>query len=162
MAKVDDDIALAEFYKTYSKKEFDRVFEQDECAFAEYDSEFLGFLSQYYYLSKLIPKHWTIVDLGCANGFQAEFFKKHKRYIGVDLHYEGTVFYNTENSTYYGELIKKFLESDEFKKLDLETTFAICNYVPDANEVKMARKHFENIFVYYPSGFDDILPTPAK
>jgi hypothetical protein len=26
----------------------------------------------------------------------------------------------------------------------------------------MARKHFKNIFVYYPSGFDDILPTSAK
>ena len=31
----------------------------------EHDPSFLGFINTYYYLSKLIPKHWTVVDIGC-------------------------------------------------------------------------------------------------
>lgn len=143
------DEALAEFYRTCDKKELKKVFEKDKYAMAEYEPDFLGFLGQYWCLSRLIPKGWAVVDLGCANGFQAEFFRGHRKYVGIEV--SDCVFYQTKNSIYRKERIREFLNSNECRMLDPDETFAICNYVPDEKEVEMARKYFKNIFVYYPS-----------
>src|ERR1035437_8781883 len=46
--------------------------------------EFLGFVDIYKNLSAIIPKHFTVIDLGCAFAPQAFFFKDHRKYVGVD------------------------------------------------------------------------------
>lgn len=140
------DNTLKKYYEICDKKQVVKIIQEN---IGDIDFDFIGFLEQYESLSKLIPKDWTIVDLGCANGFQSLYFQEHKKYIGVDID-TGTK-YQTTNSEYYTMRIKEFLESENFKKLNLNKTFAICNYVPCETEVKMAREKFKNIFVYYPA-----------
>jgi len=67
-------------FKQYHEQ-YQRVFDQAEC---DIEPEFLGFITTYYYLSYLIPKHFTIIDFGCAYAPQAYYFINHKKYIGVD------------------------------------------------------------------------------
>ena len=143
---MDIDNTLKSYYEICDKKQVCEIIQEN---IGDIDFDFIGFLEQYESLSKLIPKDWTIVDLGCANGFQSLYFQKHKKYIGVDIDTETK--YQTTNSEYYTMRIKEFLESENFKKLNLDKTFAICNYVPCESEVKMAREEFKNIFVYYPA-----------
>ena len=50
------------------------------------DWSFLGFLEDYWALSKLIPAHYIVVDVGCSSGFQHVIFKDYKKYIGIDSH----------------------------------------------------------------------------
>jgi hypothetical protein len=129
--------------KELPKDQVERVLNQD---MVDIEPQFLGFVHIYYHLSQIIPKHWTIVDLGCAYAPQAYYFRNHKTYIGVDIgQHERFQFPNTiicEISI--EEFIQKHLPD-----LNIYETFAICAYVNDNNE---CRKHFENIFTYYPHG----------
>lgn len=113
----------------------------------QYEWDFLGFIEEYEALSKIIPKHFTIVDLGGYAGAQGYYFRNHKKYINVDL-WEGERFDFGNTDNYICE-IDKWLESENYKELDLTRTFAICNYVPADSST--LRKKFKNLFVYYPS-----------
>lgn len=125
-----------------------RVFEQEHC---DIDPSFIGFIDIYKNLSEIIPKHFTIVDLGCAYAPQAYYFKDHKKYIGVDI-FLGERF-RADNTKHLQITIRDFC--DVFaSSFDKDETFAICNYVPPwhGDNREMARKYFENLFVYYPHG----------
>ncbi len=114
----------------------------------ELEGGFLGFIEEYWALSKVIPKHFTVVDLGCYAATQAFYFRKHKKYIGVDSSQVHRI--NPTNSEHYTMSIQNFLNSSICKGLKLDTTFAICNYVPtDSLDI---RKLFKNLFVFYPAG----------
>lgn len=114
--------------------------------------EFLGFVGIYERLAEIIPTHWTVVDLGCAYAPQAFFFKEHKAYIGVNL---GPVEdrFAAPNTTHYAMPIEEFCK-EHLGCLDQQTTFAICSYVPPwhADNMKIARESFKNVFTYYPAG----------
>ena len=121
----------------------------------EIDPEFLGFVGIYEAISRIIPKHFTIVDLGCAYAPQCFYFEKHKGYIGVDCGDNGR--FKGSNTTHYDGTIQKFIE-DEQEKI-LGPCFAICSYVPmwhglNKNIIAAA---FEDMFIYYPKR-DDIDP----
>jgi hypothetical protein len=127
-----------------------RVFSQDMC---DIDREFLGFTDVYFALARIIPTHWTIVDLGCAFSPQAFIFKDHAAYVGVDVGKDKERF-AAPNTTHYVMTIGEFLSrhAADFKS---ETTFAICSYVPPwyrEDPRELARQHFENVFTYYPAG----------
>ena len=120
-----------------------KVLEQPMC---DIDGSFLGFVDIYYYLSKIIPKHFTVLDLGCAYASQAYYFRKHKKYIGIDVSIKTRFkFKNTEH---------KIIDiNEELKNWENENTnevFAICSYVP-INTTKL-RETFKNVFTFYPSG----------
>ena len=120
-------------------KMFKEVLEQEMC---DIDGLFLGFVDIYYFLSKVIPKDWTIVDLGCAYAPQAYYFQKHKKYIGVDSS-ESKRFKFKNTQHFYCSIRKYLLRNPEpFKH------FAICSYVP-SNEVNLVRKYYSDLFVYY-------------
>lgn len=119
------------------------------------DMEFIGFVEQYYHLSKIIPKHFTVIDLGCASGFQSYYFKDFKNYIGIDVSNSIRV-KPPSNAIYYIRDIKSFIK-ENVKNMDLNTCFAICNFIPDKKAVKYARKVFTNIFVFYPAGGLEVL-----
>jgi hypothetical protein len=132
----------------------DKVFKARYC---DIDPTFLGFVDKYYHLSKIIPKHFTILDLGCAYAFQAWYFRNHKEYIGVDINCTGE------------PILKLPLDNMEYHINDIETeikfwdinktkeVFAICNYVPLKQEVQQELKSkFANLFIFYPSGYYDI------
>lgn len=102
-------------------------------------------------LAKIIPPHFTIIDLGCAEGAQAVFFMDHYKYVGIDL--LGETFPIIPNATFYGRM-----SSDEFILNHLSSyndrpLFAICSYVPPWGGVdsgKLTRETFKNLFVFYP------------
>jgi hypothetical protein len=125
--------------------------------YADIDPSFLGMVETYEALSHLIPKHWTVLDIGCSYAPQAYYFREHKRYIGVNLpqrpRLQTFCFANSEFVWMRGE---DFINSKHalMLQLNLEQTFAICNYVPDSNDVlgKAVRGTFKNLYCFYPSG----------
>ena len=134
------------------EKQINDVFNKNDIC--DIDSSFLGFVDTYYYLSKLIPKHFTVIDFGCAYNPQCYFFLEHYHYIAVDPF---RLFrFKSNNCDIYEGRIKDFIISNIFTNLNIEQTFAICNYVP-SNEVKMVREQFKNLFTFYPNGGKDII-----
>lgn len=122
----------------------DKVFGQQ---YADIDGDFLGFVDTYYYLSKLIPKHWIVIDFGCAYAPQAYYFRKHKEYIGICPSVDKRFFF--ENTTHCTDTIKGWLE--KAGKMNTDEVFAICNYVPSP-ETELVRQTFKNCYVFYPHG----------
>ncbi len=139
---------LSPLLKKLPKDQIKKVFEQKEC---DIDGFFLGFMDIYESLSKIIPKHFTIIDLGCAYNAQSFYFKDHKQYIAVDISDCGK--FKTDNCKIYNLSIENFINFN-LKQFNLEETFAICSYVPDwgGDNKKMVREAFKNLFVYYPHG----------
>lgn len=134
------------------QEQYDRVFRQNMC---DIDYEFLGFTDIYERLAEIIPRHWTIVDLGCAYSPQAFLFRDHKAYVGVDIDLGGgpQERFIAPNTTHYIMPISDFIR-DHVHEFDQSTTFAICSYVPPwhGDNMKMARDTFKNVFTYYPAG----------
>ena len=142
-------ITYSECYSLLSlipKEQIENVFNQREC---DIDIEFLGFIDIYKKLSEIIPKHFTIVDLGCAYNPQCFYFKDHKKYIAVDI--SDCEKFKSENCEIYNKSIEDFIRED-ISGLNLDETFAICSYVPPwgGDNRKMVRESFKNQFVYYP------------
>lgn len=137
----------------------ERVFNQEMC---DIDSEFLGFTKVYLALASIIPKHWTIVDLGCAYSPQAFIFRDHKAYIGVDLGLAKERF-EAPNTTHHTMPIAEFIENHR-ADFDQKTTFAICSYVPPwhHDNTALTRANFENVFTYYPASDRQSHPTLVK
>lgn len=138
---------LDPIYHILPQDQLDRVFGQRR---VDIDPTFLGFTKVYMALASIIPKHWTIVDLGCSYAAQSILFKDHQSYIGVDMG-EGERF-TTENTTHHVMPIWEFIE-EHADSLDMETTFAICSYVPPwrNDNMLLARTAFKNVFTYYPA-----------
>lgn len=142
-------------YHLIPTEQLGRVFGQEMC---DIDGSFLGFTEIYFALAGIVPKHWTIVDLGCAYSPQAFIFKDHKAYIGVDLYAKER--FKAPNTTHYNMPISKFIEAHG-PEFDQDTTFAICSYVPPWHDDNMAlaRQHFKNVFTYYPAKTPRLGPT---
>ena len=137
--------------------EWQRVMKSDASAEITSDSIMCGGAT-YYYLSRMIPKEWTVIDVGASYGAQSYLFKDHARYIAVepfrssdDWHFEDFKADGTERyQMTAGKFVKEVLPT---LKLDLGKTFAICNYVPEwfgENPMELVRQTFHNCYVYYP------------
>ena len=132
-------------------KEVDRLFEKNYRMAGNVCPSFMGFTRVYKSLLNIVPKHYTIIDLGCCYAPQCYYFKDYKAYIGVDVEDEER--FATENTTHYEMSIQKFIkEVLPELHLNLKECFAICSYVPDDKATELARRTFPNILVYYPSG----------
>ena len=127
--------------------EQERVFGQSMC---DIDPGFIGFVGTYDLLSEMIPKHFTVIDFGCAYNPQSYLFTKHKHFIAVDGSggMERFQAFGTEVITMSAQ---EYIEREMWPDI-LETTFAICSYVPDDEAQKMIRETFKNLYVYYPHG----------
>jgi len=142
-------------------EEMERVLNQEFC---DIDPTFMGFMDVYENLSKIIPKHFTVVDLGCAYNPQCYYFKDHLQFIAVDADVN-TERFKTENSLYFGGGIELFINDImPTLKLNLEETFSICSYVPPwyGFKYEMVNNAFKNLFVYYPHGGYKNQKTPKK
>ncbi len=136
----------------------DRVFGQKMC---DISPEFLGFTNIYIALAGIIPRHWTIVDLGCAYAPQAMIFRDHKAYHGVDA--SECERFCAPNTTHYKMTIADFIEAHG-AAFDADRTFAICSYVPPwyrTDNLRLARENFKNVFTYYPAS-DPNEPSPFR
>jgi len=138
--------------KLIPQDQINRVLNQEYC---DIDMEFMGFLDIYESLSKIIPKHFTVIDLGCAYNAQCFYFADHARLVSVDLPLpteQGKMErFTTSNCTIYETTIARFIES-HLQEFDQDETFAICSYVPDwyGNNMELVRHSFKNAFTYYP------------
>ena len=129
------------------EKQVDKIF---EVGWGDIGPEFLGFLQPYFYLSKFISTERTIIDLGCAYGFQSYYFRAHKKYVGVD--HRNKPFLQTENSQYFSMDIEEFIKHELTK---FKNTFAICNFVPCKDSTKkLIKEAFEDLFIFYVSDDD--------
>jgi hypothetical protein len=130
------------------KDQIERVLNQKYC---DIDLNFLGFTDIYENLSKIIPKHFTVIDLGCAYNPQCFYFTEHKQFVAVDI--SECEKFKSDNCLIFQKSIEDFI-LENIKDYNLDETFAICSYVPPwgGDNREMARKAFKNIFVYYPHG----------
>jgi len=154
MTELDHTQISLELFNMLPKEQVDIVMRQEMC---DIEPVFLGFVSTYKLLSQIIPKHFTIVDLGCAYNPQCYYFKDHKKYVGVDILTKKV--FMTPNCEFYNMTIDEFIDGN-IHKFNIDETFAICNYVPvwyklDANKI---RRSFKNLFCYYPHGGDSTVP----
>ena len=145
-----------------TKEEYERVMKGAASAEICSDNLMCGYDGRTYYnLSKMIPKDWTVIDLGASYAAQSYFFMEHARYIAVEPYNDfGEDFPKVENfkapgtdriEVTAGCFIKDVLPT---LGLNLKKTFAICNYVPEwfgENPIELARQNFLNVFTYYPA-----------
>ena len=108
----------------------------------------------YELLAKIIPKNRVVYDFGAAYGFQAWWFRHHRRYLAIDPFdnpFTGeTVHFRTDNSIWLKMTVQEF-----FKKFTIEEdSFAICNYVPDEEAQRLVRENCHNVFNNYVTGGD--------
>lgn len=137
------------------KEEIERVMKSDASAEIQASSCMCGGAT-YYYLSRMIPKHWTVIDIGCAYNPQSYLFQYHKMHIAIepkwldnDFHFEYFRAPNTELLFMTGQ---EFIQNELPKMdLDLDKTFCIVNYVPSGAANLMARETFKNIYTFYPA-----------
>lgn len=128
------------------------VMEKNWGADADIAPDFLGFVDVYWHLAHMIPKHWAIVDIGCAYSPQAFLFAEFTGgFHAVDpgVRYRFTA----PNTTHYHMNAGEFL-AQHGRDFNLQETFAICSYCPLWGErtTQHIRDHFPNLFVYYPHG----------
>lgn len=138
---------LFDAWMKLSPKMTNEVLTQDRCDIAR---DFMGFVEIYYALSKIIPTHWTIVDIGCAFAAQCLYFQDHKKYIGICP--EPIKRFSLCNCRFDQENILNWIEKERYQELNLDRTFAIMSYVPaDEYSYFFVKNVFKNLFVYYPS-----------
>lgn len=115
--------------------------------------EFLGFVDIYYYLSKVIPKDWTVIDFGAAHNTQSYFFTEHKKYIAVNPLSgieEDDGMFCPPNCEIYRITTGEFLQKVDYPK---SKVFAICNYVPNwygEDSISLVKDHFRCCYTFYP------------
>lgn len=136
--------------KLIPKEQFDEVMSQPYVT-ADIDPTFLCFDHIYRPLSKMIPKHWVIIDFGCSYAAQCFYFRNHKKYVGVDNSALARIRFRSKNTIHYHMEIEKFVKT-ESSNYFLNETFAICSYVPADHQISFVRGIFKNLFVYYPHG----------
>lgn len=146
-----DDINMY-LYSIIPKEEWDRVSKN-----AEIYPEFSCFADTYYYLSKLIPEDWTVIDFGAGYNAQSYFFTKHKKYIAVNPYSPAgdNGMFKPDNCEIYRMTTGEFLQKVDYPK---SKVFAICNYVPNwhwEDSIELVHKNFRNVYAFYPDYFED-------
>ena len=152
--------------KKYYPEQLELSF-KDDCVKCEIVPEFMTCGSEIYKtLSEVISLDWTIVDIGCGYSAQAYYFRKHKKYIGIDLNpnlicndfkniASGCFRFTFENTEHWVRNAIELTEND-FTDFDLLKTFAIMNWNPLWTALKIEdrglhiRKIFKNLYVHYP------------
>lgn len=155
--------ATKDLLHSIGKDEVNRLFGYEEC---ELEFDFVGFLYHYADLKEL-PKDFTIIDVGCYQAFQGDYFKDHKCYIGVEPCVPENYCLRQDNAVYYNKTGQQFIEEDLpvllRNGLDLDKTFVICANVPDKEIRKIIADTFPNhriwytdqrISEHYPEGFE--------
>jgi hypothetical protein len=136
----------------HTKKQTLRILDENCC---DVSPDCLCTAHMYYHLSKIIPKNRTIFDLGCAEAFQAWFFRNHKAYVGVDILCKIKDRISLPNTRHHMCSIENFIQSHCREERE-DPHFAICCYVPpwNQNNEELVREHFDHVFVFYPSPKD--------
>lgn len=146
--------------QSIGKQEIERLLSWEFC---ELDYEFLGFLENYNSL-KDIPQDYAIIDFGCCQAIQGDYFKNHIAYIGVEPSVPNEYRLKQDNALYYQQTIKEFIDNTLPKLIangiDINKAIAICSAVPDFKETAMITEIFPYYKIAYPSmETKEILPS---
>ncbi len=141
------------------------VFAYPDC---EYEPDFCGFLQNYKDIAEQIPKGFTIFDMGCYLGLQADYYKDHARYYGIE--YDETCrdyVLRQDNAEYFFTPIQDFIQNTLPRMvqngLDLNKCFAICSGVPDREAVRLVEDTFPYYRIAYPMvKTKDVFPKSYK
>ena len=126
-------------------KEMQRVFSYQRC---ELQRDFLGFLHVYKGIQ--VPAYFTIIDLGCNQAVQAQYFKHCRCYIGVDSSIPNSTRFPQPNAQYFRCTIQQFiLDILPTMGLSMSNVLAVCSYVPDADARKLVADTFPFARVVY-------------
>ena len=135
--------------------EWERVIRSDASAEIDCNNMTCG-RGTYYMLSKMIPKDWTVIDFGCAYNAQSYFFQNHARHIAIEPEWKNTDFRFEYFRAPRTEIL--FTTGQDFindilpnMNLNIDKTFAICNYVPSGACNLLVRQTFKNVFTFYPA-----------
>lgn len=137
------------------KEETYRVMRSDASAEIDANNLMCGG-STYYYLSRLIDKNWTVIDIGCSYNAQSYLFQNHKKYIAIepvwkDSHFKFEYFKAPKTEILFMTGQKFISEVLPTLNLNLDRTFAIVNYVPNDSCSQLVRETFKNVWAYYPA-----------
>lgn len=111
---------------------------------------YLGFMGTYHLLEQITPRDRVVYDVGCSYGFQAWFFRHHKKYVGIDLCVPARDRLQLDNTEHHKADISDWVKHHEIAR----EHFAICNYVPQWGTEAAGRvvaRHFEHQYVFYPT-----------
>lgn len=140
--------------KVFEKIKITNQIEKLNDSYCELESDGLYMGHSYEAASFIIPKNFVIVDLGCYMGAQGFLFEDFKKYIGIDIFEkcfdDSPRRFETSNSEHFYMSIQDFLNSENFKNLDLNNTYAIMNAVPVKEEIKEVFEAFSNVIISYP------------
>lgn len=107
---------------------------------SELEFDFLGFEHVYLPIAEMVPKNFTIVDLGCYQAAQAYAFENHARYFGVDYYdrlisrsFIPPLRFLPNNASHYVMSIEEFMEK-YLNTFDLDETYFIMSYVSESHD----------------------------
>lgn len=110
----------------------------------ELDSKFLGFFENYNDLVN-IPNDFTIIDFGCYQGVQAQYFKNHAAYIGVDYGVPISARFSQDNATYYEMTPAEFCENIlPTMNIDVSKVFVVASFVLNKEITTQIKQLFPN------------------
>lgn len=132
---------MVELLKKFNGEMLHRVLYEQDC---DIDYDFVGFIETYKRLSQVIPRHWIIVDLGCAYAPQCWYFRKHAKYIGID--HSVKYRFSVNNTEHHIQSIQDWIKYHASAMP--ENTFAIANY--SLIDTTIVRESFNYCFTYYP------------
>ena len=124
---------------------------------SELSGDFLGFVDAYAVIADLLPKHMTIVDLGCYQAAQCYFFKDFESYIGVDCYdqyykpseYTPPLRFATDNTVHYVMTIQEWMNRYTWTYGYDADTYFIMSAVPNIQH-EVLEGNCENYFWWYP------------
>ncbi len=140
-------VRLYERWMKHDPQMTKRVMSQEMC---DIEPEFMCFAEIYEALAKIIPKHWTVIDIGCAYASQCLYFRDHASYLGIEP--ESVLHFCTKNTAFLRYSIMEWQKTIKADISDIDKVFAIMSYVPaDEESYSLVKTTFKNMFLFYPS-----------
>lgn len=119
--------------------------------YCELEQDFLGFL--HVYATVDVPNDFIVMDFGCNQAVQAQYFEHCLRYYGIDSAVPCEARFGQANAAYFMDSIQEFIKTTlpvlVKAGLDLEKVYAICSYVPDEEAQKLIADTFPYARVVY-------------
>lgn len=133
-------------WKSLAPEEQKRIYSWEYCETA---GDFCGFLHCYKDLTELLPKDFTIIDIGACQAIQGAYFRDFAGYIAVDAAVPVEVMLHEEGIQHYfmsgQDFIRNVLPQLQKDGLDIRKAFCICSYVPDEE----LREEIKKVFPYF-------------
>lgn len=127
--------------------EMKQIFSYEQC---ELGHDFLGFLDEY---QIEVPKEYIVIDFGCCQAVQAQYFKEQKAYIGIDNGIPNQYRFPQKNAIYYEMDIVTYIKQELPRLIaagtDLTKIYVICSYVPDKEAQQLVMDTFPYCRVVY-------------